>query len=328
MTAPDQNAPPVGYSVVVPVYNSTKSVVELVDRLDAVFRQRVHETYEIILVDDGSPDPETWPTLERLAATHAPVRALQLTRNFGKAGAVLCGFSEARGRYVVTLDDDLQQLPEDLPLLIAERAHDVVIGNPATRQGSLGTRLGSRVKSWFDHRLLGKPNEVRIGPYKLFKAEIVKSMIEVRTPYPFIPALIYYVTRDVVNVPVQHAGRSRGRSGFTLAKRIRQFMALLINNSSFLLQIVAILGVLMSLVSMGLGGFVIAKKLLHGVNVAGWTSLAVIVLMSSGLILFSLGVIGEYLIRIINGIEAHRPYVVRKRAGGDQEAGWDRKPRA
>ena len=306
------------YSIVVPVYNTSTTLIELAERFQKLFDEVVHDTYEIVFVDDSSPRPESWSTLIELAAQSDRVRAIQLMRNFGKAGAVLCGFQEARGRYVVTIDDDLQQYPEDLPALLEQKHHDVVIGAYGARQDSLMGRMASRIKSWFDCKLLGKPGHIQISPYKLFKAEIVKAMLEIRTPYPFIPALMYYLTKDVVNVQVTHHRRAQGRSGFTLAKKVRQFLALLINNSAFLLQAVAALGILMAAPSLLLGVVITFRKLIYGINVSGWASLMVVLLVTGGMVLFSLGVIGEYLLRIINGVEQRPPFVVRTWAASER----------
>ena len=309
------------YSVVVPVYNTSETLVALASRFDQVFREVVRDSYELILVDDCSPKEESWQTITTLAEQSPAVRGVRLMRNFGKAGAVLCGFSEARGQYVVTIDDDLQQAPEDLPALLAEKQHDVVMGAFRSRQDALFARFSSRIKGWFDQRILGKPKHIRVSPYKLFKAEVVKAMLDIRTPYPFIPALMYYLTKDVVNVEVSHHPREHGRSGFTFSRKVRQFLALLINNSSFLLQAVAALGILMAVPSLLLGGVIVVRKLFYDINVSGWASLMVVLLVTGGMMLFSLGVIGEYLIRIINGVEQRPPFVVRTRVGSIRAGG-------
>jgi len=311
------NSRAVAYSVVVPVFDSTESVRELAARTDRVFKDVVGASYELILVDDGSPNSETWPTLQALSEQYAEVRAIQLTRNFGKPGAVMCGFSHARGDYVITLDDDLQHRPEDIPTLIAEQSHDVVIGELAHRKHSLVKRGLSRIKSWFDAKLIGRPKHVRMTPFKLYQAHVIRSMLTIQTPYPFVAALLLYTTRDIAMVQVEHGERKYGRSGFTYARMINSFLNLLINNSSFLLRAVSALGVLISAVSMALGLFFVLKNLIVGVPVPGWTSLIVVTLVTNGLLLFAVGVIGEYLIRVINGTERRPSFIVRQVQGRD-----------
>ncbi len=300
------------YSVVIPVYNSTTSLVELVERLDNVFGNIVHETYEVILVDDGSPNPETWPTMKCLADKYNHVKIVQLMRNFGKPGAVMCGFEQAQGDYIFTLDDDLQHFPEDIPKFIERKEHDVVMGAFATKQHSWFKKLTSSTKGWFDYKLLGKPSHIQMGPFRLYKSAIVKSMLRIKTPYPIISSLILHTTRDIATVNVEHGTRKFGDSNYSFSKGLQTFSNLLINNSAFLPRIITIIGISVSVISLVLSIFYIFRSLIFDISVPGWTSLILVVLIANGLILFSVGVTGEYLTRIIAGIESRPAYIIRK----------------
>jgi glycosyltransferase involved in cell wall biosynthesis len=305
-------APPMRVSIVVPVYNSTV-LAELAERVEAVFRERPGDSWELIFVDDASPDPAVWPQLERLARERPEVQVHQLTRNFGQPAATLCGLRAATGDWVATLDDDLQHRPEDLPALLAESGHDIVIGQFARREHGLGKRLASRLKGVFDRVILGKPRGVRLSSFRLLSRTVVEGVLAIRTPYPFLPALMFYVSRDVVGVEVRHEPRREGRSGYTLWKQIALFSNLLISNSSLVLRVVGQMGIALALVSFALALAVAWRKLVHGIPVQGWASLFTALLLLGGLILFSLGVIGEYLIRIIESSEARPTYFVRRR---------------
>jgi dolichol-phosphate mannosyltransferase/undecaprenyl-phosphate 4-deoxy-4-formamido-L-arabinose transferase len=299
------------YSVVVPVYNSTTSLYELVKRLDRVFVETVQCSYEIIFVDDGSPNPQTWLILQELADTYPTVKSIQLMRNFGKAGAVMCGFAHVSNDYVFTLDDDLQHRPEDIPKFIEHDHHDVVIGYFKKKQTSLMKRMTSAVKSRFDDWVLDKPREVINGPYKMYKARVVEHMLSIRTPHPSVPALLFYTTKDVVNIELPHDKRKFGKSSFGFIRRVKQFSNLLINNSSFLLRTIAAIGILVSTLSVFVSIYYIARRLLLDIRVPGFTTLVVATLMMNGLILFTLGIIGEYLLRIIKNSESRPSYLVR-----------------
>lgn len=301
------------FSVVIPVYKSSRSLPELVERINKVFSEVVRESYEIVMVDDGSPLPETWKTLESLAEKNDFLKAIQLTRNFGRAGALLCGLENAQGEFIITMDDDLQHRPEDIPLLLEKKEHDVVFGNFKWRKHSLFVRITSEIKGLFDKLIIGRPRGIKVSSFNMIKADIVRSMLGIKTPYPFIPALMFYVTKDAVSVYVTHERRIYGASGFTLWKRINQFLRLLINNSSLLLKSVAAIGLAMATFSTMYSIYLIINKFYQRVHVSGWTSLMVAILITSGLILFSLGVVGEYLIRIINGIEERPPFIIRKK---------------
>ena len=145
------------YSVVIPVYNTTHSLQELVARIEKVFRDEIKDSYEIIFIDDCSTNTDTWPTLVELKKTHPQVNVIQLMRNFGKAGAVFCGLNQASGKYTITMDDDLQHRPEDIVNLIANEQHDVVIGTFAQKKHSWFKKISSSIVNWFDFKLLGKP---------------------------------------------------------------------------------------------------------------------------------------------------------------------------
>ena len=302
----------VEYSIVVPVYDSTESLPELAERIDRVFAVRLKAPYELILVDDRSPNPETWPIMEQLANRYASVRSIQLTRNFGKTAAVLCGFQQSRGDWVIAMDDDLQHAPEDISALVTDNCHDVSVAQFDDPKHSLPVRISSRIKGWFENRLLGKPPNIVMSPFMALRREVVQTMLQIRTPYPFLDALILSVTHDIRPVKVCHQPRKYGRQTFTLRKRWSQLSNLVISNSSFLLGIVAWIGIGCSFLSLLYGGYVILRTLVFGSVIQGWASLMAVTLMIGGLVLFSLGVIGEYLIRIIKGIEGRPVYSIRR----------------
>ncbi len=306
-------------SVVVPVYNSIRSLAELVDRFEAVFAD-LGVAWELIFVDDHSPNPDTWPALVALSERPA-VRVVRLTRNFGKPGAMMAGFAEVRGTRVVTVDDDLQHRPEDLPALWEKRDHDVVIGAFPRREHSAFKRAVSAIKARFDAIISGKPAHITITPYKLYQRHVVDGILAAsRTPYPFVGAAMLYVTRDIVMVDVTHEARKYGRSGFTVSKMLRSFLNLLINHSSFLLQVVAVVGVGFAGLSILLAGYYLYRYFFVGIGVQGWTTIMLVMLFTNGLLLFSMGVVGEYLVRAINASERKPAYVVRTVLGDPPKA--------
>ena len=308
-----QNKPE--YTVLIPVYNSEKSLAELVERIKTVFIQDIKKSFEILFIDDASPNPKTWETLLSLQEKHSEIKILQLMRNFGKAGAVLCGFSEAKGEYIITIDDDLQHRPEDIPKLIEKQDNDIVILTFKSKKHGFSKRITSKIKSWFDYKFLKKPKHVNNSPYKLIKRDVIKNVLKIRSPYPFISGLLFFVTSNIVMVEGTHESRKYGKSDFNFKRRLKQFSNLLINNTPFLLRIIAYLGIVFSIISFFVGMFFIIKKVTVGTNASGWTSLIVLISFMSGIILFTLGVIGEYLIRIINTTENKSAFIIRKKKG-------------
>lgn len=315
----------INVSVVIPCYKSTESLIRLVERLRLVFTSAVMESYEIVLVDDGSPHQDTWSIIVELSNKYSEVRGLQLSRNFGKPSALLCGYSAAIGKWVIAMDDDLQHQPEDIPILLGQRQHDLVMGQFVTRKHALWQRMASNFKSWLDYKLLDKPRHVYLSPFHLIGRSAINAILAINTPTPHIGALMMHVTRDVVMVNVRHEKREIGKTTFTFIQRVRQFSNLLINNSSLLLNLVAKLGISLSLLSLLYGSYIAFRRIFSDAIVEGWTSLMVVTLGMGGILMFSLGVVGEYLLRIINGLENRPAYVVRKRSGkaGSTEDGTE-----
>jgi len=303
------------YSIVIPCYGTDKSIIELAKRINLVFTDYIKENYEVIFIDDLSPNPNTWKTLKDVKQMFPNnTSIIQLTRNFGKAGAVLCGFSKVKGDFVITLDDDLEQSPEDILKLIPHKEeNDVVIGYFKNKNHNFFKRSSSRIKRIFDYYLIGKPKNIHSTPFKLFKRKIVDEMVKIKTPYPYIAGLMFYVTKNIKMVKVSHHKRKYDKSNFNTFKRIKLFSNLLINNSSFLLRFVAFIGFATSFFSFSYGILIFTKQLFFdGSKVEGWTSIMVVNLILGGLILLSIGITGEYLIRIIKGVESKPPFIIKE----------------
>lgn len=305
------------YSVVVPVYETVESVRELVTRLRSVL-DTFATTYEIILVDDGSTTPQTWRTLEDLAAAYSEVTAVRLTKNYGKAAAVICGFEHAAGRWVVTMDDDLQHLPEDLPAFVELREHDVVMGAYREKNHPLAKRVTSGIKGWFDRVIAGKPRHLVSNPYRLHKAWVIKAICDMTSPYPFVSAMMYHTTTDIVSVEIEHGVRTGRRSQFTFRRRLKSFSNLLINRSSFVLRVIAIVGIVVGLLA---AVVVVVVVIAGGVDseVSMVALVGAVLIGLNGLMLVATAVIGEYLTRVLVGIERRPAFLVREIVGARRD---------
>lgn len=300
------------YSVVIPVYNTVRPLEELVSRIETVLGAH-SSNFEIILVEDGSPNPDTWSMVESIALDHSRVTAIQLSRNFGQQSATLCGMAEAVGDFVITMDDDLQHSPEDISSLIACKRHDIVIGQFSEKKHSLFKRFTSNLKRHFDTLLIGKPAHIRLSPFRMLNRATVDGMLKIKTPNPFIPALMFHVSKDVVGVPLAHHARAEGKSNYTFRKMLGVFNNLIIGNSSVLLKGIGYLGMTIALISLIYAVVIAIRQWVNPSLIPGWTSVIVSILFVGGMLLFSVGIIGEYLIRIIAAVEARPSYVVRRR---------------
>ena len=303
------------YSIVVPVYESSKSVEKLVQRVCSVMEEEVKQSFEIVLVDDGSTSPETRATLESLCSKFANVMAVILMRNYGKSGAVMCGFEHAQGKWIITLDDDLQHLPEHISQLLEHQAHDVVVANYVKKNHSLLTRITSNLKSKFDLYVLGLP--CKMSPMKLIRADIVEKMLQIMGSKPFIPALLSFTTKDIIAVPLEHGISEHGRSRYTHFLRLSQFIDLLIGNSAILLRSFGFIGVVVSLTGFAIATWMILESVLYDYDLIGIGGLMVTILIFGGLILIGLSLVGEYLYRILEVTNRKPPYMIRTVINGE-----------
>jgi len=300
------------YSIVIPVYNSTESVVRLCLGIQRLFETEILKSYEIILVNDGSPNPESWLIIKKLAQESTNITAILLSRNFGKEAALFAGFSLARGEYIITMDDDLQHSPQDIPKLIEHKEHDIVIVAFPKKYHSFAQRLTSKIRVWFEKKYFHRPQGIQMTPFKLINRQIIDQLLEIKTVYPYTSGYLYYLTSDIINVKGTHHPRQFGRSHFNMKRRFQVFSNLLINNTPFLLRFMIKTGILISLVSFLIGFYFIIRRLTGMTTINGWTSLMVTISFLSGVIILFIGIVGEYLLRLISINENKPLFVISK----------------
>jgi glycosyltransferase involved in cell wall biosynthesis len=316
----DQEAEAVLYSVVIPTYRGGPCLGELVRRLIAVMGS-LGGSYEILFVDDASPDG-SWEVLCSLKSLHgaqARIRAFRLIHNVGQFRALMCGLEHSRGEFVVTMDDDLQNPPEEIPRLVsAMRAHpemDAVIGAFARKEHHLFRNLGSRLIDAVNCVVSNKPRSLKTTSFRLLRRCLVDAIVAHRTINPVMGPLVVRSSNRIMNVPVQHHPRREGESNYGVCDLFRMALDHVLNFSTIPLKAISVLGIASSALSAALGAFFFWQFWTGnvGVEVRGWTTLVLLLLFYCGLVLFSLGLIGEYLIRIINEVSRSPRYVVRDR---------------
>jgi glycosyltransferase involved in cell wall biosynthesis len=301
------------YSVVIPVYNSQNTIRSVCEALEALFRER-QARYEIVLVDDGSKD-QSWPELKTIRAANEQVKIIRLAKNFGQQNALLCGFAHARGDFVITMDDDLQHPPQELPKLMAamEPDVDVVIGALAQKQDSHVKKLGSRMVRYLNRKIFGIPPEMKLSSFRILRGPIVRQMTRINTPYPYIAGMIFSLTDRVTNAIVDHQPRAYGRSNYSFRKLISLAFNLVINYSSIPLRLLCFFGMMVSLAAFLIGAFFLVKKLVVGSAIQGWTSMIVLLSFFNGILLAVLSVMGEYLVRILGEISNRPSFMIREK---------------
>ncbi len=306
-----------GLSVVIPVYRAASTLRELHRRLSAVLSE-LGTPYEIIAVDDASPD-DSWTVLCELAGQDRHVRAIQLMRNTGQAQTTLCGLNAARGDIVVTLDDDLEQPPEAIPRLVSvllqREEVDGVLAVLTARRHARYRNWGSRLMQVVHARVFGLPRDLRTSSFRALRRSTVAALLQHDTSNPVISALIFSTTTRIANVPVEHAPRRAGRSGYSLGRQFSLAFDSLCSFTVLPLRIITAMGFLLFLFSVVLSVSLLARYFLGRIGVPGWTTVALLQTSFSGVILLALGVIGEYLVRITREVRGSPRHLERRRIG-------------
>jgi len=293
-----QNTYPLDLSVVIPAYKSHAILPVLVSRLEAVLLPSPHR-YEILLIDDGSMD-DTWNTIDQLTRTHDNLRGISLTRNYGQHNALLCGIRAAHGAVIVTMDDDLQHSPEDIPKLLAEiaKGYDVVYGTPVAEQHGMWRNMASQVTKIALQVALGVHTARSVSAFRAIRTSLRDCFADYRAPSVSIDVLLSWGTTHISALPVHHAPRHSGTSHYSVGRLLVHAFNMITGYSGLPLRMASLMGFAMTLFGIGILGYVVVRDFWLGNPVPGFPFLASIIVIFSGAQLFSIGIIGEYVARL------------------------------
>jgi undecaprenyl-phosphate 4-deoxy-4-formamido-L-arabinose transferase len=300
-----------GLSVVIPVYNSELILPELAQRLENVLSE-ITPDYEVVFVDDSSPDNSRKVTCQ-LALQYPRIRAVSLMRNYGQHSALLCGIRAARYGVIVTMDDDLQHPPEEIPKLLAVLAegYDVVYGTPEHEQHGLGRDLASMITKLALQNVMGAEIARQVSAFRVFRVEVAKAFGHYEGPFVSIDVLLTWGTNRFHATCVRHDPRKQGSSGYSVRKLITHAMNMMTGFSTLPLQMASVVGFAFTFFGFCVLVYVLVRYFMNGDPVPGFPFLASIVALFSGAQLFALGIIGEYLARMHFRSMQKPPYVVR-----------------
>jgi polyisoprenyl-phosphate glycosyltransferase len=303
-------------SVVIPTYRNAIGLPMLAERLTGVLRG-LEKPWEVILVDDCSPD-DTWGVIEQLSAQYSGIRGIQLARNLGQARATLCGINLAAGEIVATMDDDLQHAPELLPLLVSEldsdNGYDAVFAWFPDKKHSRLSNFGSRVIRYLNAQAFGL-GSTKISSYRLMRKQVADFIRTNTSTIGTAGTLVLAATKHIKSVPVEHHDRAFGNSNYTFASQLRFALTNLFAVSLLPLRFISWLGIATAIASAIMVLTILVRYFTTGFGVPGWATLVILVTFFSGIILLSLGVIGEYLVRVLRELQYTRSFSVRKTSG-------------
>ena len=292
-----ENDDGIGISVVVPVYRSQDTLRELCRRL-AVALESLDCSFELILVEDCGGD-DSWRVIQDIVREDARVRGIQLSRNFGQHAATICGFAHARGRWVATLDDDLEQTPEYLPELYkkAQEGYSLVYGIYPGRSHKAWRNITSDVARWLFNKAIPSLNYAYTS-YRLIRGDIARTLTQFDSPFPFVDGYLSWVTNSYATVEVPHGTRAHGVSNYTLGKLITHTLNIFVTFSDLPLRMATWIGLGTFVIGMAWLTTILGRYLIGGIAVSGYASIMAGILLFGGVQLLVLGVFGEYLGRM------------------------------
>ncbi|MDB4959683.1 MAG: glycosyltransferase [Myxococcales bacterium] len=306
-------------SVVVPAFGCESCLEPLYEKLKLVL-EPISPSFEIVLVDDHSPQQD-WSVIKALAARDPRVRGVKLTRNFGQHNAIAAGLAEANGDWIVVMDCDLQDRPEEITRLYekALEGFDCVFAKRADRVDSRGKIATSRLFNFIHGRFAGFKDDASIGNFSIISRRVVRELRKFREGRRNYGIQVHWLGFPTSYIAVTHAARHSGKSSYSVTKQLRHAVATVLSQSTRPLYASALLGLLMALGAAITAVYLIMRKLTVGYTVQGWTSVIVSLFFLFGVLFLNMGVLGLYLGSVFNEVKGRPPFVIERTTYEDNE---------
>lgn len=302
------------YSVVIPVYNSGEWMDELIAAIQKVM-DTLDGKYEIVMVNDGSPKLDTWDIMLSMCEKYKHMKMINLQYNSGQLNALLCAMKNSSGKYVITMDDDFQHSPDEIPKLVAkikETNCDCVIANYAHKEHNGFRKLGSKFANFLSHKIYKKPKNITSNSFRIMKRDLAVALTSYRGKFPQIGPMIFSLTRNIDVVTIEHKERKYGKSGYSVGHLITETMNIIINGSTFPIDFMAIFGFIVSGISFVIAFVYFILYIIGSTTVPGFTAQILATSFFSGVITFSIGIVGKYIGKIVKESSGFPPYLERE----------------
>lgn len=299
-------------SIVIPCYRSEKTVSYVTDSIREIMDKNPKYPYEVILVNDGSPD-DTLRVINEIALADEHVKAVDLSRNFGQHSALMAGYSLVTGDYVVGMDDDGEHHPEDIFKLIdkLEEGFDYVCASFPENSHSRFKRLGSRVNDWMATNFVGKPKAAIFSSFYIMRRFVVDEIVKCKNPFPYVGGMIVSITKKMSSVTIQQHSRKAGVSNYNLKRSLSLWINGFTAFSVKPLRIATFIGIIVALIGFLYGIVTVLRKIFLPGILAGYSSLIAVMLFMSGILMINLGLMGEYVGRIYISLNKFPQFVIR-----------------
>ena len=298
-------------SIVIPVYQAEHSIRKLVKKLLEVFSGK---SFEIILVNDCSPDNSHQQCLEAYNENTNFVTYIKLAKNMGEHNAVMAGLNYAKGEWVIIMDDDFQNPPEEALKLFnyAEKnTFDIVYGNyKKNKKHNFFRNFISSINDKTANWILGKPKNIYLSSFKCIKKKLIDHIVKYKGPYPYIDGLILSNSSNIGSIDTEHSTRESGNSGYTLLKLLKLYGNLFTNFSTIPIHFFSISGIILTLIGFAFGLFIVIEKIINPQVPAGYSSILSVILFFSGIQLIFLGLIGEYIGKILKNVNKENQFFI------------------
>ena len=284
-------------SAVIGLYNSEKTIGDVIKELKEAFSESNKYELEMVLVDDHSPD-NVYELVKGYAKEDKSIKVIHLAKNSGQTNAVIEGYRHATGEYIIEMDDDLQMPAREAVRMVEhleENDFDVVFAKYAEQKESFGRRLGSKINNKMTQIMLKKPKHIRVNSFYVMRKFVKDEMIKYSNHYPYLYGMIFGITKNVDNLEVEHRERAYGKSNYTFKKLVGLWTNGFLNFSVEPLRIATKLGTIIASISFVIAIVLIVQRILYPTKSMGWSSLMVTIIFFSGVQLLGMGVLGEYL---------------------------------